>query len=915
MMKPTRIDARGMSRDGTAVLTYLKETEFQLEATAPAVDYYTAERVPSSVVRQTSRWLGKGATMLGLNGQVEADAMDSLAHGFDPRSGVALSQTAGRAATWTPKRDASGQPVLDKRGLPKGTWRGGHRVGFDCCFSIAPKSVSLAFAAADDQERIRILDAMRDAVAQTVAFMETMVEAGRAHGGVEKIAIDGLVASGFTHFSSRELEPQLHEHVLVYACAPGVDGAWGGFEALPFFEHQQMFGALARSAFAQNLAALGYGVVKQAQLDDHGRPTGEVYFELAGVSEATCEAFSTRRRQILEHVRRYGYSKQHAALATRQPKEEPSFPEVDALWQNALAAERRRDPTMFQSIADLKAQPSALTAASDHDVLEQLQSKDAVWTREQLIGQLAREYVGQKNVQEIVVEADAFLQRMAPAIVRINPEQPTDVHHAGQRTGRRFTAPRYCARAWIDGLEQRMIESAKRRQHEPRQAIQLTALAQAISEFQAARGFAISDEQRRAVEHVTSAAGVVLVTGRAGTGKTTVASIFTRALELEQREVIGVSLAWEAANKLGQETGMKRVYSAAKLLSMLDRQELQLTDQAIVFDEAGMADSLTIRRLQEHIDRSAVNGGRGAKLVLQGDSYQLAPVAAGQGFRLLRDAIGDAELTEIRRQRNQEDVATAELFYAHAHRAHHSVSRDEQRSLGAELLARLEDRGQVERTDTRAEAIAALVDDYVSSPMPQAEKLAMASTHADVRELNTAIRDRMVASGEVDAIQHAVALTKGRKRLERTLAIGDRIRFGKLDQDIQVTNGTIGTIERIKPTAKGSVVLTVVLDQHGRRVKLDTATYGELDYGYARVVDKAQGATVTEAFFLASAARMDVHLGLVAATRMRERFRLYATESDMEALQERLGMQRLRVNAIEEGRYVEAPTPYITLAP
>lgn len=118
-------------------------------------------------------------------------------------------------------------------------------------------------------------------------------------------------------------------------------------------------------------------------------------------------------------------------------------------------------------------------------------------------------------------------------------------------------------------------------------------------------------------------------------------------------------------------------------------------------------------------------------------------------------------------------------------------------------------------------------------------------------------------------------------------------------------NGTVGVVDAIKPTAKGSWVLTVRLDSNGRVVRLDTVTYGELDHAYARTVDKAQGATVSEAYFLASVGRMDVHLSLVAATRYRDRFKMYATESDLDVLQERLGMERLRVNALEEGRWVE----------
>ncbi|GAB2566386.1 hypothetical protein GCM10027066_06910 [Dyella jejuensis] len=115
-----------------------------------------------------------------------------------------------------------------------------------------------------------------------------------------------------------------------------------------------------------------------------------------------------------------------------------------------------------------------------------------------------------------------------------------------------------------------------------------------------------------------------------------------------------------------------------------------------------------------------------------------------------------------------------------------------------------------------------------------------------------------------------------------------------------MTNGTLGIVEGIRATVKGSLMLRVRLDEANSLVKLDTATYGDLDYAYARTVDRAQGATVTQSFFLASAERMDVHLGLVAATRHQEQFKLYATEGDLELIEERLGVERLRVNAIEE---------------
>jgi ATP-dependent exoDNAse (exonuclease V) alpha subunit len=180
----------------------------------------------------------------------------------------------------------------------------------------------------------------------------------------------------------------------------------------------------------------------------------------------------------------------------------------------------------------------------------------------------------------------------------------------------------------------------------------------------------------------------------------------------------------------------------------------------------------------------------------------------------------------------------------------------------------------------------------------------MASTHTDMVALNEAVRLRLIQTGEVAADEHTVVFKHGRHRAERSVPVGDRLRFGRLDQEMGVVNGTLGVVDAIKSTAKRSFVLTLRLESNGRVVKLDTSTYGELDYAYARTVDKAQGTTVAEAYFLASVGRMDVHLSLVAATRYRDRFKMYATESDLESLQERLGVERLRVNALEEGQWM-----------
>jgi conjugative relaxase-like TrwC/TraI family protein len=80
-------------------------------------NYFTKENYYSSQANEkNSQWYGLGAAVLGLFGEVEAEAFKSLLYGVSP-SGKKLS----------------GKPIDPDK----------HRAGFDLTFS-APKSVSLA---------------------------------------------------------------------------------------------------------------------------------------------------------------------------------------------------------------------------------------------------------------------------------------------------------------------------------------------------------------------------------------------------------------------------------------------------------------------------------------------------------------------------------------------------------------------------------------------------------------------------------------------------------------------------------------------------------------------------------------------------------------------------------------------------
>ncbi|MCE3519075.1 AAA family ATPase, partial [Escherichia coli] len=100
----------------------------------------------------------------------------------------------------------------------------------------------------------------------------------------------------------------------------------------------------------------------------------------------------------------------------------------------------------------------------------------------------------------------------------------------------------------------------------------------------------------------------------------------------------------------------------------------------LVVDEAGMIGSRQMERVLSQA-RDA-----GAKVVLVGDPEQLQAIEAGAAFRSITERHGAAEITEVRRQRDDwQKEATRQLATGRTAEAIHAYS----------------DRGMVQAADTR----------------------------------------------------------------------------------------------------------------------------------------------------------------------------------------------------------------------
>jgi len=471
----------------------------------------------------------------------------------------------------------------------------------------------------------------------------------------------------------------------------------------------------------------------------------------------------------------------------------------------------------------------------------------------------------------------AFAKVMAsPVLVELQAER------ADPATGE-IELARYSTREMVE-IESGMIESAQRmhgahshglgdrhgvdRRHVERAIERQDAAIQRSAGDASAR---LSDEQRRAIEHITGPERIAAVVGYAGAGKSTMLAAAREAWEAEGYQVHGAALSGKAAEGLEESSGIQsRTLASWSRGWENDRGTIGRGD-VFVIDEAGMVGSRQLARFVGEAE------ARGAKIVLVGDHEQLQAIGAGAPFRAITEEIGHAELSEIRRQRVDWQREASVDFATHR---------------TAEGLAAYRDHGNISFAETGEDARGQIVRDYLADrdERPEGTRVAMAHRRADVRAINDAIRAELQDRGELARVADdslapgdvaheregpGRALTFQTNDGKREFAPGDRIVFLENNRDLGVKNGMLGTVEHVEA---GRIVAQ--LDgRGGDSVSVPMGDYQAIDHGYATTIHKNQGATVDRSYVMASGT-MDRHLTYVAMTRHRDGVQLYAAQDE-----------------------------------
>ncbi|MFI9366113.1 MobF family relaxase, partial [Kitasatospora sp. NPDC053057] len=781
--------------------------------------------------------------------------------------------------------------------------------GFDLTITL-PKAYSIVLAFADGQFAAELEEVFTASLTEAVTAAEEWTAYGmRGHHGDgesgERVRTSGLMGWVNFHRGARPVgdapygDPHLHGHVTLANMGRGEDGQWGtiGAGGRDLYRHAHAIDSLMQ-ARVRAVTNERWGI------EWHRNPDTDVW-QITGIPDETVRLFSKRSAEVRELFAALGIpfeettteQQKAAAAAVAGRKDEAAVSASDetlrAYWQ-AEAEAAGHDPAAILGAVlapptppSAEAEPARLPRdAFDVDGIarwvfrtdEGLTSHRKDFTRAEALSAIADAIpTGVQSLAQVEELTDRVLAHRGLAI-RLDDRLPGHLSN----TARYTTAD-------IVAAERTILAQARGRFNSGTAVVDEPTLQMAVSTYQAIQqadkpGFVLSAEQLAVLRRIlVDGHGVDAVVGVAGAGKTTIMEVARLAWEAQGRVVLGASTAAVAAANLRAEAGIQS--STLALLLQRIRQSggtrgLVGVD-VLVLDEAAMIDDRQLAELLVHANAT------GTKIVGIGDPLQLQSPGVGGAFAAVHQVVGGHTLATNYRQRDTIERAALQMW------------RDGERR---EALRAYADRGRIVVTDTRSEAMAAMLVSWQQIRNPGdavhdqiASTLMLAATNAAVDELNVAARAIRRELGELTGPDVEYRLAGG-----GTLALttGDIVMIRSNDyrawrggDAADVLNGYRGVVVEVDSQRRVLVEWREKVDGGGHRhvrewLEPEYIAGGGLSHGLAMTVHKAQGLTVSDA--LVYGPGLAANGAYTALSRDRVSVRLFLPRADMEDEETRL---------------------------
>jgi exodeoxyribonuclease V alpha subunit len=797
-----------------------------------ADDYYLTEGTGIA-----DRYVASPTEGVGRAGVLSGDAYEAWVAGYDPATGT-----------------------------PKGRLRSDDQaVRFVEVTVNGPKSWSLAAAIHADISSA--YDAAQDRAAEQIIEWLAQHSTTRVgpRGAQVQVPVTELEAVTVRHYTSRAGDPHRHLHLQVNARVRAEDH-WYGLHTVGVRDSLDAVNGIGHAAMMTDPAF-------RAALADHGYtldPGGEITQMREHVG-----AFSARAQQIKVNLDRY-----EAAWRRANPDQEPGpwlrqrwdhqawgdarpgkiaprdGAEITAHWVTELHALGYRHPT--GPVLDTSIRPGQLDRTTAVDtVLARLGKRRSAWNPADVRGEVEQLLARAGMVDDAAVRvelAEDLTERIVADCVLLL-DRPGLPEHL------RTLTSRHVLDVEAD-LITRLIDRVET----------IPAAPGASPELPAEMFDGLDVGQRQVIAAVAGEAPLVVVEGAAGAGKTTTLAAARSAIEADGHRLLVVTPTRKAAQVATRQLDT-RAFSAAWLahqhgwrwdadghwthltpgqIESADRgrhhrylgprpdAELQPGDVLLV-DEAGMLDQDTARALLHVADE------RQARLVLVGDRHQLPAVGRGGVLDLAARYTppqAHVELTTVHRFTDS-DYATLSLAMR--------TGTDPDR-----VFDTLAEKGLVRVYPTEIERTDALADDTATALRDGQRVRVLVDTNDQAAQLNTAIRDRLVATRHVDDSRTVTT------RAGQQLGAGDLVVTRRNDPTLDVANRETWTVTHI--SGDGDLVVT---GERGHRPLPAQYARQQVELGYAATVHTAQGDT-TGAAHLVLGEHTGAASAYVAMTRGRD---------------------------------------------
>ena len=601
---------------------------------------------------------GRIAARLGIeNTMIDKAVFEKLCDNINPKTGTSL----------TPR-------TLKNR-----------RVGYDISFHC-PKSVSILHALSDDDTTLK---AFQESVHETMLEMERDMQTRiRMQGQYDDRQTGELLWSDFVHQTARPVDghapdPHLHCHCFTFNVT--YDEVEGRLKAGQFHNIKQdmpYYQSRFQKRLADKLSDIGWGIRKT----NNG-------FEVAVIPEQAIDFFSKRTNLIGQVAKEKGITDAREldklGAKTRAKKQKNrTMPELQDIWRGEMSKAGIDDKTPEETrTVDLSHTPEhAIDHAIDHSF-----TRKSVLRDRQILSQAYHYAIDNKSMTLEAIDRAFDKNEM---IFKID-----------------VGSQKLCTTQVVHDQERRMINLA-------RSGIgQLRPLS---SNFIPTISSRLNDEQQNAVRHVMTAQDLVtMISGGAGTGKTTLFKSLVKDIEKTGKQAYLFAPTAEAARDVLKKEGFEKADTVAKLF--LDKKlQDNLQGHVMIVDEAGMLGTQDMVSLLEIADK------QNARLVLCGDARQHTAVLRGDAMRLMRDVgkIPQVSLNTIYRQKND--------TYKQAVK---QISQGNIKT-GFDILDGM---GSIKNFDP-SEISGALVQDYLKARNSKKSALVITPTRANMKAINLDIR-------------------------------------------------------------------------------------------------------------------------------------------------------------------------------